>query len=157
MWCRRLFCFRDSGNRAKHAPSFVADYPAHAPQYLHKRHGYKCLARLNACSGSSIQDLRIICAQLFLHFCYTSHLPRRSAPPPVPVPRPFSVVRSQPTLHITLLPPFVQVLEYFEVVNTARPDSSRPAMYQSYSSRMQRELFSPLQVWAQSMSIKGSG
>eukprot|EP00903_Cladosiphon_okamuranus_P018575 g17098.t1 len=50
-----------------------------------------------------------------------------------------------------------KVLEYFEVVNTARPDSSRPAMYQSSSSRMQRELFSPLSVWAQSFSIKGTG
>ncbi|CAM9516248.1 unnamed protein product [Ectocarpus sp. 13 AM-2016] len=50
-----------------------------------------------------------------------------------------------------------EVLAYFEVVNTARSDSSRPAMYQSSSSRMQRELFSPLSVWAQSMSIKGTG
>ncbi|CBN74699.1 expressed unknown protein [Ectocarpus siliculosus] len=50
-----------------------------------------------------------------------------------------------------------KVLAYFEVVNTARSDSSRPAMYQSSSSRMQRELFSPLSVWAQSMSIKGTG
>ncbi|CAM9624742.1 unnamed protein product [Scytosiphon promiscuus] len=50
-----------------------------------------------------------------------------------------------------------KVLSYFEVVSTARADSSRPAMYQSSSSRMQRELFSPLSVWAQSMSIKGTG
>lgn len=50
-----------------------------------------------------------------------------------------------------------KVLEYFEVINTARADSSRPAMYQSSSSRMQRELFSPLSVWAQSFSIKGTG
>ncbi|CAM9766218.1 unnamed protein product [Ectocarpus sp. 8 AP-2014] len=50
-----------------------------------------------------------------------------------------------------------KVLAYFEVINTARSDSSRPAMYQSSSSRMQRELFSPLSVWAQSMSIKGTG
>ena len=56
-----------------------------------------------------------------------------------------------------LLPFSCKVLEYFEVVNTARADSSRPTMYQSSSSRMQRELFSPLSVWAQSFSIKGTG
>ncbi|CAM9276315.1 unnamed protein product, partial [Pylaiella littoralis] len=50
-----------------------------------------------------------------------------------------------------------KVLAYFEVVNTAGADSSRPTMYQSSSSRMQRELFRPLSVWAQSMSIKGTG
>eukprot|EP00904_Undaria_pinnatifida_P000183 jgi/Undpi1/10165/HiC_scaffold_28.g12618.m1 len=53
--------------------------------------------------------------------------------------------------------PRILVLAYFEVVNTAKEDSARPAMYQSSSSRMERELFSPLSVWAQSMSIKGTG
>lgn len=52
---------------------------------------------------------------------------------------------------------WAKVLTYFELENTASAESRRPSMYQSTSSKMDRDLFSPLTVWAQSFGIKGSG
>ncbi|CAM9155994.1 unnamed protein product [Discosporangium mesarthrocarpum] len=49
------------------------------------------------------------------------------------------------------------VMTYFEVVNTAKSDSKRPAMYQSSSSLIERDLLSPLTIWSQSFAPKGTG